>query len=98
MVNYSIMDELTAILGMQVVLLVIVVVFATVSNYYSGKLVKKVESLAAYLDVMMQHQCRMAENLDLLAALWTWWCKHCSHINRGTDSSLLCEACGTPRG
>jgi len=28
---------------------------------------------------------------------WEWTCRHCGHVNRGTDSSLLCEKCGTPR-
>jgi rubrerythrin len=28
---------------------------------------------------------------------WEWTCKWCGHVNRGTDSSLLCEKCGTPR-
>jgi hypothetical protein len=30
--------------------------------------------------------------------IWEWICKHCGHSNRGTDSSLLCENCSTPRG
>jgi hypothetical protein len=28
---------------------------------------------------------------------WEWTCRWCGHANRGTDSSLFCEKCGTPR-
>ena len=28
---------------------------------------------------------------------WSWKCRFCDHRNRGTDSSLLCEKCETPR-
>jgi rubrerythrin len=28
---------------------------------------------------------------------WEWVCKWCGHVNRGTDSSLFCEKCETPR-
>jgi hypothetical protein len=28
---------------------------------------------------------------------WEWTCRWCGHRNRGTDSSLHCEQCGTPR-
>jgi rubrerythrin len=39
------------------------------------------------------------EAAGLPAAHWTSWkCRHCGHVNRGTDSSLFCESCGTPRG
>ncbi len=33
-----------------------------------------------------------------LVGNWQWTCRHCGHVNRGTDSSLFCESCGTPRG
>lgn len=28
---------------------------------------------------------------------WEWKCRWCGHQNRGTDSSLFCEQCGTNR-
>jgi hypothetical protein len=28
----------------------------------------------------------------------SWTCRHCRHVNRGTDSSAFYESCGTPRG
>jgi rubrerythrin len=28
---------------------------------------------------------------------WEWTCRHCGHVNRGTDSSAFCEKCETPR-
>lgn len=40
---------------------------------------------------------RVSEGLVALATGWEWVCRHCGHVNRGTDSSLFCEACGTPR-
>jgi rubrerythrin len=28
----------------------------------------------------------------------SWTCRHCGHVNRGTDSRLCCGRCDTPQG
>lgn len=42
-------------------------------------------------------ECREGWHRDTLLTVWAWKCRFCGHANRGTDSSLFCEKCETPR-
>ncbi len=39
----------------------------------------------------------MKKILLLLDTGWEWTCRWCGHVNRGTDSSRICEKCEAQR-
>ena len=69
-------------------------------NHYELQLKRRLGLIRDELRRLMIHQAVHARMTwpEPLAETFEWVCHWCGHRNRGTDSSLFCENCETPRG